>query len=234
MKPSPNCLQRIGVDSPHSTAHVARVKTGYKNRKKRKPTPFGVVAGASEPRSRTGFRTEHTSTAKHITAQQLGLYHNRSMCDWPWGVQAKAYTTRVGAGPYPTEIFGEAADTLREVGREYGTTTGRPRRVGWLDIPALRYATRYTLCLPPASPAAGFSCCCCCCCCCSLPPLPSILNPHSHAVSCCVYRAVVAMLYILCCHCRAVVAMLWLPCCGCHAVLIRIGLSAGCFWLALA
>lgn len=74
------------------------------------------------------------------------------MCDWPWGVQAKAYTTRVGAGPYPTEIFGEAADTLREVGREYGTTTGRPRRVGWLDIPALRYATRYSHCLPPASP----------------------------------------------------------------------------------
>lgn len=59
-------------------------------------------------------------------------------------MQAKAYTTRVGAGPYPTEIHGQAAETLREVGREYGTTTGRPRRVGWLDIPALRYATRYT------------------------------------------------------------------------------------------
>lgn len=61
-------------------------------------------------------------------------------------MQAKAYTTRVGAGPYPTELFGKAADTLREVGREYGTTTGRPRRVGWLDIPALKYATRY-ICL---------------------------------------------------------------------------------------
>ncbi|CAL5221508.1 g3712 [Coccomyxa viridis] len=55
---------------------------------------------------------------------------------------AKAYTTRVGAGPYPTEVFGDLAEDLRRIGVEYGTTTGRPRRVGWLDIPALRYATR--------------------------------------------------------------------------------------------
>ena len=57
-------------------------------------------------------------------------------------LQAKAYTTRVGAGPYPTEVFGNLAEDLRRIGVEYGTTTGRPRRVGWLDIPALRYATR--------------------------------------------------------------------------------------------
>lgn len=56
--------------------------------------------------------------------------------------QAKAYTTRVGAGPYPTEIFGELADVLREVGAEYGTTTGRPRRIGWLDLVALKFASR--------------------------------------------------------------------------------------------
>lgn len=55
---------------------------------------------------------------------------------------AKAYTTRVGAGPYPTELHGDVADSLREIGAEYGTTTGRPRRIGWLDIPALRYASR--------------------------------------------------------------------------------------------
>ncbi|KAK9914823.1 hypothetical protein WJX75_001005 [Coccomyxa subellipsoidea] len=55
---------------------------------------------------------------------------------------AKAYTTRVGAGPYPTEIFGDLAEDIRRIGAEYGTTTGRPRRVGWLDIPALKYATR--------------------------------------------------------------------------------------------
>ena len=61
---------------------------------------------------------------------------------YPTHLQAKAYTTRVGAGPYPTEVVGELAEHLREAGGEYGTTTGRPRRVGWLDIPCLRYATR--------------------------------------------------------------------------------------------
>lgn len=54
----------------------------------------------------------------------------------------KAYTTRVGAGVFPTELGGELGERLREAGQEYGTTTGRPRRVGWLDIPLLRYAIR--------------------------------------------------------------------------------------------
>jgi adenylosuccinate synthase len=58
-----------------------------------------------------------------------------------WGV-AKAYSTRVGAGPFPTELEGPLADELRERGGEYGTTTGRSRRVGWLDLVALRYAAR--------------------------------------------------------------------------------------------
>jgi adenylosuccinate synthase len=53
----------------------------------------------------------------------------------------KAYTTRVGSGPFPTEILGPAGDKLRERGCEYGTTTGRPRRCGWIDIPALRRST---------------------------------------------------------------------------------------------
>ncbi|MCS7103610.1 MAG: adenylosuccinate synthase [Candidatus Korarchaeum sp.] len=52
----------------------------------------------------------------------------------------KAYTSRVGAGPFPTELLGSQADYIRERGGEYGTTTGRPRRVGWLDIPMLRYS----------------------------------------------------------------------------------------------
>ena len=52
----------------------------------------------------------------------------------------KAYTTRVGDGPMPTELFDETAETIREVGREYGTTTGRSRRVGWLDLPAIKWA----------------------------------------------------------------------------------------------
>ena len=55
---------------------------------------------------------------------------------------AKAYTTRVGKGPFPTEIKGEIADALRERGKEYGATTGRPRRCGWFDGVILRYAAR--------------------------------------------------------------------------------------------
>lgn len=51
----------------------------------------------------------------------------------------KAYCTRVGAGPFPTELECEQGEHLRSVGNEYGTTTGRPRRCGWLDVPAVRY-----------------------------------------------------------------------------------------------
>lgn len=58
-----------------------------------------------------------------------------------WGV-AKAYTTRVGSGPFPTELHDDVGDRIREIGGEVGTTTGRPRRVGWLDLVALRYAAR--------------------------------------------------------------------------------------------
>lgn len=55
---------------------------------------------------------------------------------------AKAYCTRVGSGPFPTELHEAVGQRLRDVGREYGATTGRPRRCGWLDLPALRYAVR--------------------------------------------------------------------------------------------
>jgi adenylosuccinate synthase len=55
---------------------------------------------------------------------------------------AKAYVTRVGEGPFPTEIEGAAQARVRELGAEYGTTTGRERRCGWLDLVALRFATR--------------------------------------------------------------------------------------------
>ena len=52
----------------------------------------------------------------------------------------KAYCTRVGTGPFPTELFDETGETLRQNGHEFGATTGRPRRCGWLDLPALKYA----------------------------------------------------------------------------------------------
>lgn len=55
---------------------------------------------------------------------------------------SKAYTTRVGDGPFPTELHDETGTQIREVGREYGTTTGRPRRVGWFDSVVVRHAKR--------------------------------------------------------------------------------------------
>jgi adenylosuccinate synthase len=52
----------------------------------------------------------------------------------------KAYTTRVGGGPFPTELNDEVGENMRKVGNEYGSTTGRARRCGWIDLPAMRYA----------------------------------------------------------------------------------------------
>jgi adenylosuccinate synthase len=65
----------------------------------------------------------------------------------PWRLERivgiiKAYTTRVGSGPFPTELHDESGDWLREKGGEFGTTTGRPRRTGWFDVPIARYTTR--------------------------------------------------------------------------------------------
>ena len=55
---------------------------------------------------------------------------------------SKAYTSRVGDGPFPTELFDEVGHRIREIGREYGTTTGRPRRVGWFDTVVVRHSRR--------------------------------------------------------------------------------------------
>jgi adenylosuccinate synthase len=72
----------------------------------------------------------------------------------------KAYTTRVGAGAFPTELLDERGDRIRERGHEYGTTTGRPRRCGWLDTMPLRYAARVNgltgICVGHLDVLAGF------------------------------------------------------------------------------
>jgi adenylosuccinate synthase len=72
----------------------------------------------------------------------------------------KAYATRVGAGPFPTELHGEVGERLRVAGGEYGATTGRPRRCGWLDLPALRMGARLSgmqsLALTKLDVLAGF------------------------------------------------------------------------------
>ena len=72
----------------------------------------------------------------------------------------KGYTTRVGAGAFPTELLDERGDRIRERGQEYGTTTGRPRRCGWLDAFALRYSVQINgltgFCIGHLDVLAGF------------------------------------------------------------------------------
>lgn len=82
-------------------------------------------------------------TASHPIAGgvTIGAGIGPTMIDEVIGV-VKAYTTRVGKGPFPTELFDENAEFLREKGHEYGTTTGRARRCGWLDAVILKYSVR--------------------------------------------------------------------------------------------
>jgi len=82
-----------------------------------------------------------TSSNPVAAAACIGAGVGPKDIDEVWGV-TKAYGTRVGAGPFPTELDGTLADEIRARGGEYGTTTGRSRRVGWLDLVALRYAAR--------------------------------------------------------------------------------------------
>lgn len=80
-----------------------------------------------------------THTVSTYIGASLGL--PTSYCGEAMGVM-KCYTTRVGGGPFPTEETGEIGENIRSIGNEFGATTGRPRRVGWLDLVALRYAIR--------------------------------------------------------------------------------------------
>ncbi|MDD5974554.1 MAG: adenylosuccinate synthase [Bacteroidales bacterium] len=82
-----------------------------------------------------------TSSSPTAASVPLGAGLAPRYIDKALGI-CKAYTTRVGAGPFPTEIEGDLANYIRERGHEYGTVTGRPRRVGYLDAVALRHACR--------------------------------------------------------------------------------------------
>jgi adenylosuccinate synthase len=82
-----------------------------------------------------------TSSSASAAGAPLGVGLGPTCVDEVVGV-SKAYATRVGHGPFPTEMPEAEAAHLREAGEEYGATTGRPRRCGWLDLPALRYAAR--------------------------------------------------------------------------------------------
>jgi adenylosuccinate synthase len=82
-----------------------------------------------------------TSSSASVGGVCTGLGIGPRWLDEIYGV-AKAYTTRVGEGPFPSEMDEEQGKKIRERGGEYGATTGRPRRCGWLDLPALKYACR--------------------------------------------------------------------------------------------
>jgi adenylosuccinate synthase len=81
--------------------------------------------------------SSHTTSASACTG--LGIAPNR--LGTVYGL-FKAYCTRVGSGPFPTELHDQTGEELRRAGHEFGATTGRPRRCGWLDLPALAYAIR--------------------------------------------------------------------------------------------
>lgn len=106
-------------------------------------------------------------TYHHVTSSSTiaggactGLGIGPTKIDKVWGI-TKAYTTRVGAGPFPTKLDDEVGKQLRKLGVEYGATTGRPRDCGWLDLPALKYAVRINgmtgICVTKLDILAGIS-----------------------------------------------------------------------------
>ena len=116
--------------------------------RRRSPGACSTAAGWSV-RGRAGRPARHRS--RHLSVRDV-VQHRRgrrlrrrgrraARIDEVWGI-AKAYATRVGAGPFPTELDDPLGDRIREAGGEFGTTTGRPRRTGWIDLVALRYAAR--------------------------------------------------------------------------------------------
>lgn len=123
------------VLSPYAADTGAELRSAWKAGKKI------LFEGAQGTMLDLNYGTYPYVTSSHPTVGGIvvgtGLSHKA--VNKVYGV-AKAYATRVGHGPFPTELAGELAEFLREKGGEFGVTTGRPRRVGWLDLVALKYA----------------------------------------------------------------------------------------------
>jgi len=123
------------VLSPYAADTGAELRSAWKAGKKI------LFEGAQGTMLDLNYGTYPYVTSSHPTVGGIvvgtGLSHKA--VNKVYGV-VKAYATRVGHGPFPTELAGELAEFLREKGGEFGVTTGRPRRVGWLDLVALKYA----------------------------------------------------------------------------------------------
>lgn len=119
---------------PMITDTVELLNRGYEEGKKI------LVEGANATMLDIDFGTYPfvTSSNASIGGACTGLGISPNKIDCAIGI-VKAYTTRVGAGPFPSELLDTLGEQIREKGHEFGTTTGRPRRCGWLDIPVLKY-----------------------------------------------------------------------------------------------
>ena len=122
---------------PHVVDGVEYIHTALENGKRI------LIEGAQGTLLDVGYGTYPYVTSSHTIAGGActGLGIGPSAIGRVIGV-AKAYSTRVGGGPFPSELHDEAGERLRQNGREFGTVTGRPRRCGWFDAVAARYATR--------------------------------------------------------------------------------------------
>ena len=112
----------------------------------RRSTAAQIVLLRGRPGHAARRRPRHLPV-RHVVQRDRGRRVHRRRASRPTAIDrvigvAKAYTTRVGEGPFPTELFDDDGERLRQVGDEFGTTTGRPRRCGWYDVPIARYAAR--------------------------------------------------------------------------------------------
>jgi adenylosuccinate synthase len=130
-------LSRIPRVLPHVVDGVAYIHEALEGGKRI------LIEGAQGTLLDVGYGTYPYVTSSHTIAGGActGLGIGPTAIGRVVGV-AKAYCTRVGAGPFPSELFDEAAERLRERGGEFGTVTGRPRRCGWFDAVATKYAVR--------------------------------------------------------------------------------------------
>ena len=142
----PHDVEEVVATQLRFAERLAPVRRGYVAPRPPRARRPGSACSSREPRGRCSTSTTARTRSSRPRARSrpgaavsFGIGPNR--IDEVLGV-AKAYVTRVGEGPFPSEIEGPANERVREIGQEFGTVTGRDRRCGWLDLVALRFAVR--------------------------------------------------------------------------------------------